>query len=380
MNSSRQTKQEQATDAYIKNRLKPLIVEHGLLDSLKTNFPNQSLNIMSIGCGDAPIEIPALETLAKEYSFSFTYKGLDIDADAINQCKTDYPANEFFQVDCCDLEQIKKIAAPSSIHILISRQPVFWSTNPASKHFQYIFTTTIPYLLSNNGALLISFYHREEKENCVRLMKSVTDVKQIELKESTEVHWLTEYRNTHFRTDKEIKLYSDRFFVAHPDFKSNLALKAEQQVQLTEEEEKKAAELGEYLLNELNAILQKADSHSSTPSEMEKVLHAIIAEKTQCSVNNRPSLEAISWLLVKRGDCKKPLSNAAEIEIKKRLLQISRMILRHEKIYSNNQFIRACYQGLQLLSARPLPTDLVDKKNIPTPSMRLSRISGIVGF
>ena len=362
---------QQKKDAYINDRLKPLLDTYPFFKS------NSSMKVLSIGCGDEPIELLALNELASEYKVGFTYSGLDIDPDSITTCKDNYPINNaaFYATNCCDLPSIQNNVGTSLADLVIARHPVFLSVSPATICFEYIFTSVIPRLLAEQGTLLISFFHEEEKNACMKLMKNVTTTAPVELKESKEIYSFTEILPKGL-TDGESICFSDRYMVAYPNFELSPALKTEINTNPSSTEESKniAAVVAQKLLDRIqNEVLKDASPSTKmaamlcalienpdmlTPAQVNDI--NIIANTN--SVNNIPlDSSALSWKLIRSGVTKKNFSEQAAFKLTGLLKSLVSMIVRLNEMYRNESkeaFMAACEQGLKLLAARPLFQDI----------------------
>lgn len=358
---------DQTKHAYLNDRLKPLLAQHNFFES-KSN-----VKVLSIGCGSSPIELLALNDLAQEYKVELTYTGLDVERDAIETCKENYPIENaaFHAIDCCDLNKIKQAIGHSSVDVIIARHPVFWATNPVSKYFRYIFTSVIPNLLLETGTLILSFYHPEEKDDCIKLMKHITPTYPQELPESTQIEWLTEYQSTYLKDNIPSTCYADRYFISYLNFTflPTVKIEMDEKLSLTSLEVNAKKELSEMLFI---VIENKVLNNDFPANKMMEILHNLVdnavtgntlLDNIDSSPNilpDRENLFQISWHLVRAGIVNKKFDSSAKKKVLDRLESIISLLLRLKKMNfnSNEEFQLACYQGLKLLAARPLLRDI----------------------
>ena len=206
----------QQIEKYFAERMAPL--RDALLE-LKSQFPKQKINILSIGFGDGE-EIPFFNTFCLTEKIDFRYDGIEIDNDYVNAANEKFRNNKsfhFHQVDAQHYEKIKELTQQSEFQVILVRHPVFFHTNPASHAFQNIFSQTIPFLLAPKGCLIVSFYHEIEKASCLGVMQKITGEKPQELKEDTSTLYLTEVLQTDI-TDMRLECYSDRYMLCYKSF------------------------------------------------------------------------------------------------------------------------------------------------------------------
>jgi hypothetical protein len=221
---------QQISDLYLQ-RLQELNLTHTLMQSLAESFPQtNTFNILSIGCGDEPLEIPALEDFFKTQKYTFNYIGIDIEAADIQTCKNKYAEKtnyQFHVISGTDHIKIKELFANKDIHIIILRHPVLYPNHKVTPIFISMITTSVPYLLSPGGTLLTSLHFKEEKNLFLELMKSVTFKEPQELLTCSRNYIRQEAPDNFFK--QPVTLYADQYFIAITKFQPTPLIKAEKQ-------------------------------------------------------------------------------------------------------------------------------------------------------
>lgn len=229
------SKQERVLEQY-QQRLKQLDEQHRLTQSLKINFPGiNTINVLSIGCGHEPVELPALENFLEAKGFTLNYIGIDVEQNAIDDCNTRFagPTSRFRNINGNNVDQIRRLFS-SNIHIIVLRHPLlfeeFGQTKKIAEEFKTILTQAVPQLLANHGILLASIYLPEEKKSFEQMLTMVSSQPMTQLPANETIQSHTAYRPNFFDSPvescKDIYYY-DRYFLAIIDFKARPALLAE---------------------------------------------------------------------------------------------------------------------------------------------------------
>lgn len=372
-----------ATQTQIANhyaqRLAALENEHRVFSSVQHNFPDaKTINILSIGCGEDPVEPELIEELFKQKGLQVKFVGIDIDNSAIKECQKKYANKDNFSFQCIDGVKFNKIAAEvenGQYHIIIDRHPVFVPNSPFINHFRYIFSSTVPYLLASGGTLVTSIYGEEEREPFLEVIKTITDAKPVQLRESKTVLAEIDRRPTFFRVN-EVECYADRFVYAYPNFSPNKVIQIEKENSVFYPEAEQANSLRDALI----ACLKESSGKTECMKHFLKMLISKTAELAKKEMNEADfvktialamrkidlsevkssylsePLDGISWNLIKQGTNEENLP-----KVKTLCSQISTMALRIFKNKPDN-IEKVFEQGLIMLGTRPILRDLFPAK------------------
>lgn len=197
----------------------------------KVNLPKntKTIRILSIGCGDFPVELYALQKINKTKEIE--YYGIDIDKESIRNCKKTPSFSkinaQFAVIDGTDVNGILEFLGRKKVHLVIFRHPMLieWRCQSPCKiayQFQQMVLETLPKIIETSGAIFASFYHEQEKENFHQSMSLITDTLPLSLKEDISTWYWKEYFDAGI-TDIPKELYAERFFLAY----KNIHLKKE---------------------------------------------------------------------------------------------------------------------------------------------------------
>lgn len=210
--------------------------------SLNTLFMKDNLRILSIGCGGLPIEIDAFAAFRKDKEFSYT--GFDIDENEIVRCKEHCAANkipgcQFFALDCTDYSTMWELLEKEPADIVVIRHPVFNVLSlDVYRAFQTILTKTAPYLLTENGCMLVSIYTEKELSACHTMLSAITTQPEqyFTLTPNLEAPVLV-IENTLSSSDeyahaRNVSLHAEQYFFVLPEFTPSSLLKSERDLAL----------------------------------------------------------------------------------------------------------------------------------------------------
>lgn len=169
-----------AIDFYIK-RLQQFQQATNFIELLQQNFPAETLNVISIGCGPNPIEIPALEAILKR---KFNYTGIDTSRSDIDKNNQQFKENDlikFYNVDASNLNAVKMLFVEKA-HLIILRHPILNIKRPDFiSPFLDIYLKVIPYILEEKGSIIVSNYHPNESVISYNLLSSMSLTAPIKL-------------------------------------------------------------------------------------------------------------------------------------------------------------------------------------------------------
>lgn len=368
------------------NRLRTLNETYRVLSSLKLNFPEcKTIAVLSIGCGEDPIEAESIEQFLKNQGLGINFVGIDVDKDAIAKCKQTHKLKNYFQFHCIsgvNTNEIANVINGNPYHLIITRHPVFVPNSPYVSHFERIFATTVPYLLAPNGALVASIYGDEERYPFLKTMSHITDIQPVELKESTGFVAEFDPRPTFFQM-KHIPCHADRFVYAYPNFKTNLALELEKKCPISIDQ---IIHLRETLKSQLEIIGNKSD-------RMKFILKTMISKTVELSKLTISNVEFINMLAAeikkttfneaKNSWIQEPLDNVSFTLTKRALTnenlpiidelfnEISAIPLRLFNLKPEN-LGKIFEQSLIMVAARPTLAELAKKK--PTSDNESTRV------
>lgn len=358
-------------------RLQTLNETYHVFASLKQNFPEcKTIDVLSIGCGEDPIEAECIDQLLKNQGLSINFVGIDVDKEAIGKCKHTHKLKNHFQFHCLsgnDTNEIAKAINGKQYHLIITRHPVFVPNSPYVRHFERIFATTVPYLLASNGALIASIYGDEERHPFLKTMSHITDTQPVELKESSGFVAEFDPRPTFFQM-KHVPCHADRFVYAFPNFKTNLAIELERKCPIHADQ---TIHLRETLKSQLKIVGNKSDRMKhilkmmiSKTSELSKLgmsdavfismLTAEIEKNTFDEVNNlwmQEPLDHVSFTLMKRD-----LTDENTPIIDELFNEISAIPLRLFKLKPDN-LEKIFEQSLMMVAARPTLAELTKRNH-----------------
>lgn len=273
--------QRNAVAEHYEQCLHKLAQEHDFLGVLERNFPGQTINVLSIGCGDKPIELDAIQNVFKG---KINFVGLDIEEEAIRNCeKVKHPNAEFFVANAADKVTLQKVLQGKKFHVVIFRHPVIDANNndflnATVYQFEKMFCAIIPSLLLEGGTLLTSFFLPEEINNFKSILPVITDQELKEFPEYTSPSTLyaTIGRPTALTT-LEIPLYYDRYFTAVINIKFKVILQENFYIDI------KATKLYSNFSTLLFEMIQIANASSNSGYIFQCMLHALIIELSKVS-------------------------------------------------------------------------------------------------
>jgi len=368
------------------DRLEMLEETTQMFSALKTHFSDvKQWNVLSIGCGDEPYEIDALQKFSATHNMLFNYVGIDVNSADISHCQSEYrnqPNVNFHIVDGMDYPSIQKLF-DKEVHLIILRHPLLfrlWSeTVRVADFFERILNTTVPFVLAEGGGLIVTLYHPEERDSFIKLASMMTDDKPIELDESKKTFYQTEYVTTPLG-DVPRDVYSDRYFFALPHFHPNQVLLAEKKNGLFEQENEHVKTIVKMLSEIHHGLYDTQDKYEQLAALLDQVIHNAISCKANYSGNA---------LLAKLSEniCQTLASDKVELKKNDKLSTVSFNMLKHKP--NSNEFVmkkyycavanailqtvaaggdqEACYKALQLVGTRPIidTTQMNSKKEEP---------------
>jgi hypothetical protein len=314
---NRLSSSSQAVANDYQQRLTELNQQIGFVESLKKKFPNASLNVLSIGCGDDLIEREAVVNFFRAHQLSIHFIGIDVDDMAIKNCKDKYhhdPHTQYHVLDGMKYDEIKKLFA-GEIHVIVLRHPLLYQdwaeTKFVSMCFNRILTTTVPYVLAEGGLLLTSLYHPEEKHIYDKLINLIATEIPVAINENKQ-HLKHVEERVFYNVTTMVDVYEDYYFYVSSDFTPSLCLQIEKANGCFENENPEVASIVQAMQKMHSQLYATHNASSIVKCMLQEAIHAAINQKSiqeiakcfEVGNNNKEDAvgvwSSITWDLIKR--------------------------------------------------------------------------------